>query len=388
MKEKIVLVDGAHVSDTLIEMCIRNDISVYANGKIEQDIRRRNKNVKLVERKTAEEICKNAVIYSTAESMLPIILKNANQNLKFLVEIFKDKILFRKTLSRLPEYKEFFFSETCTEKPELQKNRMVVLKPAIGFFSIGVRICQSKNIGKILSKATREATKAAKTYPASVLRADKWLVEEYIDGREFATDVYFDRNGEIVVNAVYLHPFKDENDTRDLVYYSNRKIFNEQKTSIRIFLEKLADTLSLRGKIRNFPLHMEYRIKNGVLYPIEINPWRFAGFGLGDLPITWGLNQYERFFGLNKKNAEPEENMNYAFILCRNPPRMQDPKLYGVDHEMYKKFLNRKNIFVEQYTELDHCKFGVASVANCKSKSEEELLSLLDYDTSPFYIKK
>ncbi|GEM_PF-1806991 len=382
--ENLVLVDGAYLSTILLETCVKNNIPVHIHNKeLENLAKQYTPNVRIVDENEAKTIAKKAnAIYTTAESMLPLAIKEeCIQNIK----IFKDKVLFRKTLSSLPEYKDFFFREVDSNEllnfePSLEKS---VIKPAIGFFSIGVKVCSKDDFTEQSEKALEEVRNASATYPSTVIRNDKWIIEEYIEGKEFAADVYFDNNGDVVVNAIYSHPFKDEKDTRDVLYYSNTKIMKEQGILVREFLKKLSGLLPY--KLRNFPLHMEYRIRNNTLYPIEINPWRFGGFGLSDLPAVWGLNQYERFFGIKSSvKVNMKEDVDYAFILCRNPSDMK-PGRYTVDHEGYKKTLNELEISVQQYTPFDHHRFGVSSVTNCEAYNEKSMMSLLEYDTAPHY---
>ena len=49
--------------------------------------------------------------------------------------------------------------------------------------------------------------------------------------------------------------------------------------------------------IRNFPVHMEVRVKeDGTIIPIEVNPMRFAGWCTTDVAkYAWGINTYEYF---------------------------------------------------------------------------------------------
>ncbi|VVC03386.1 ATP-grasp domain protein [Candidatus Bilamarchaeum dharawalense] len=377
----IVLVDGAFVSDILVETCVKYEIPIYAaNKQLKTKIRSHGRAT--ISIKQAKKVFKNGErAYTSAESVLPIVHSK-------IVDVFKNKFLFRTILSSFPEYRDFFFRELSKEElANFQPSKKVVLKPSRGFFSLGVRVCLPENFNENAKGAVKEVENATKTYPSATLKEDKWIVEEYITGKEFAVDAYFDKQGNPVVNAVYYHPFSDEMDTRDLLYYSNKRIMKEQVPKVKLFLTRLRDAVSSSSRISNFPLHMEYRIRNGVVYPIEINPWRFGGFGLSDLPAVWGLNQYERFFGLKtNEKAEMKDGINYAFILCRNPVNLSDNQRYQIDHEGYRKMLKDLEIEVKQYHKFDYKKFGVASVANCEAFNERKMVSLLKYDTSPHYL--
>lgn len=384
---KLVLIDGAFVSDILIETCRKYKIPVYvANQQLKTKLCSSGCSELLIKPPT-EVLSNTGRIYTSAESLLPVLLENS-EAYSGIVDIFKNKFLFRTKLSLFPEYRHFFFRELDKKNlPGFQPSKKVVLKPSRGFFSLGVRVCTYANFNKNAKEAIAEVESATRIYPHATLKDDKWVIEEYILGKEFAVDAYFDKSGEPVINAVYYHPFSDETDTRDLLYYTNKKIMNEQVPKVKLFLTRLSRVISPSLKIKNFPLHMEYRLKGGIIYPIEVNPWRFGGFGLSDLPATWGLNQYERFFGLGSmKHAEMKAGLSYAFILCRNPLDLDASIDYHVDHEGYQKMLTDLGISVKQYHTFDYKKFGVASVANCEAINEKKMLGLLNYDTSPHYV--
>jgi ATP-grasp domain len=46
-----------------------------------------------------------------------------------------------------------------------------------------------------------------------------------------------------------------------------------------------------------FPIHAELKLMKGELFPIEFNPMRFGGLGLGDLSYyAFGINPYKYYF--------------------------------------------------------------------------------------------
>ncbi|MFH1056648.1 MAG: ATP-grasp domain-containing protein [Candidatus Micrarchaeota archaeon] len=384
---RLVLVDGAFASPVLMESCAKNGIPVFA-ASAKAEAAARKAGCMLVSREEASGLAKDSVVYTTAESMLPIALSGKSERVSREVEVFHDKSLFRRALAKLPEYENFFFKELAAEELlDFRPQGNVVLKPSVGFFSFGVKPADETNFQAVAKASLAEVSRFARAYPESVLRGSKWVVEEEIKGNEFATDAFFDSEGNVRVNAVYRHPFRDENDTRDLLYYTNEKIMREQSGPVKSLLERICTGAKLN--LKNLPVHMEYRLRNGVLYPIEVNPWRFAGMGLEDLPVLWGLNQYEEFFGI-RQECKPalKEGENYAFILCRNPEGMQNPENYSVDHVGYRRMLESIGVSVKQYQELDHARFGVGSMANCIAGNEKKMLGLLSYDTSPHYVRK
>jgi hypothetical protein len=47
-------------------------------------------------------------------------------------------------------------------------------------------------------------------------------------------------------------------------------------------------------------MHVEFKMRNGKLFPIEFNPLRFGGTGFPDLAYySYGINPYTSFFNDN-----------------------------------------------------------------------------------------
>jgi len=57
-------------------------------------------------------------------------------------------------------------------------------------------------------------------------------------------------------------------------------------------------SLQKRGiNLKNFPVHAEFKVIGTRLIPIEINLYRFGGYGLADmLHHACGINPYETYF--------------------------------------------------------------------------------------------
>ena len=59
---------------------------------------------------------------------------------------------------------------------------------------------------------------AAMMYPNHVVNSTKFLIEEMIEGEEYAVDAYFDRDGEPVILNIFQHPFLNSKDVSDRIY--------------------------------------------------------------------------------------------------------------------------------------------------------------------------
>ena len=91
-----------------------------------------------------------------------------------------------------------------------------ILKPAVGFFSLGVyRINNADDWQAAKAAIAEESSRWSEQYPQSVVDGDDWLLEEYIEGDEFAVDVYLDQNGRAVICNNLHHAFVSADDGRD-----------------------------------------------------------------------------------------------------------------------------------------------------------------------------
>lgn len=248
-----------------------------------------------------------------------------------LVGIFKNKVEFRSILRDLyPNffYKEIPFEELDTYKLPIQGK--YILKPSIGYASVGVYQVTSSNWLNALKKV--KADIATNEYSPSIVDLGNWIVEEYIEGDEYAVDAYYNSIGQPVVMNIFHHPFVDDQDLSDKVYYTSKEIVSSRLETVTKFLKLLGDKLH----IRNFPLHLEVRIGSSGLYPIEVNALRFAGMGAGDLAhYAYGINIYKTFFleldvDWDSILSNVDDSM-YGF-LCIIPNRSRD----SIDRDEYK----------------------------------------------------
>ena len=114
----------------------------------------------------------------------------------------KDKVRFRRMLSTI--YPDFFFRAASLE--ELKKTdpaslkMPLILKPAVGFFSVGVYTIQTaEDWGKAIADIETQSKDWKSQFPDSVVGADIFILEQYISGEEYALDVYFDETGDPVI---------------------------------------------------------------------------------------------------------------------------------------------------------------------------------------------
>ena len=75
---------------------------------------------------------------------------------------------------------------------------------------------------------------------------------------------------------------------------------------------------------RNFPAHVELRVDNGQILPIEFNPMRFAGLCTTDMAaFAFGLNTAETYLDGGRPDFDSllagREGKTYSMILLNRP---------------------------------------------------------------------
>ncbi|MDZ7806174.1 MAG: ATP-grasp domain-containing protein [Gracilimonas sp.] len=280
------------------------------------------------------------MFYTNSENSIDWIEKNLQKTkLPDIIDLFKDKVRFRRFLSDL--YPNYFFEEIkINDLLEVDTSGYpfpVVLKPKVGFFSVGVhKINSVEEWNEKVRKVENEIEKVNKLYPASVLNAGSFIVEQYVEGDEYAFDAYFNSSGEPVIMNIFKHFFTNEDDVGDRVYLTSGEIISEKLKSFTEFLEQLGNSADLK----NFPLHVEVRItKDGKLFPIEINPMRFGGWctTADSTYFSYGFNPIEYFFNQQKPDWKTilrgRENKLYSIVVLDNTTGYEPEEIKSFDYD-------------------------------------------------------
>ena len=238
-------------------------------------------------------------IYTTSENSYHWISKHLYfSDISEKIELFKNKYKFRELTKSI--FPNLYFREIPTKdlkRIEFDKISLpFILKPITGFFSIGVyKVSSYSEWVKTMDLITEEIAPTKNLYPECVLNTNSFIIEEYIDGEEFAIDAYYNSIGEPVILGIFKHIFSSDNSVSQRVYCSSKEVIESNLEEFTNFLEKIGDL----AKIKNFPLHIELRRNsNGILLPIEVNPIRFAGWcTTADLSfLAYGFNPYLYFY--------------------------------------------------------------------------------------------
>lgn len=237
-------------------------------------------------------------VYTSSENALPWVARHLDFTpLPELATLFKDKVRFRETLS--PLYPGLWFRAVKSDELDAVDPAgipfPVILKPAVGFFSLGVVTVPSRDDWPEAVRTMRaRLDRARQLYPEDVLGTRTLILEQWVPGREVAADAYFDGDGEPVILGIWAHAFASDADTSDRVYTTSRNVMAEYLEPFRSWLAELG---RLTGA-RDMPVHVELRQgDDGALTPIEVNPLRFGGWcTTGDAGRhAWGFSPYLAF---------------------------------------------------------------------------------------------
>lgn len=283
-------------------------------------------------------------------------------------------------------YPDFFYKE-ITEKDleEIDFKTLkvpFVLKPSIGFLSLGVyTIYEKKDLEAAILDIKHNREENQNKFPKSVMDNSKFIIEQYIAGTEYAIDAYYNDNGNAVILNILTHKFSSPNDVSDRVYYTSKEIIETFKYRFETFLNKANEFLELK----NIPIHVEVRVEGDKIYPIEFNPMRFAGLSSTDVAYyAYGIRTIEYFL----QNIEPDfkeilkgkEEKLYSLILLDKPDKTIPCSKFNYD-KLYDYFENILELRKIDNPSLDV--FGFIFTETSKG-NEKELDYILSSDLYEF----
>jgi len=233
-----------------------------------------------------------------------------------------------------------------------------VIKPNVGFFSLGVH--------KVNSAADWDAVKAAikaevnerdETYPDEVLNTKSFIIEEIIEGEEFAFDAYFDETGAPIILDIYHHIFSSADDVGDRMYCTSAKIINANLADFSNWLGEIGNLVDMR----NFPVHVEVRRTDKGIVPIEVNPLRFGGWcTTADLTAAaYGFNPYVYY--LENKRPDWDEILStragktYSMVILDNVTEHKNAEIASFDYDALLKRLEKPL----ELRKLNHKKYPI-----------------------------
>ncbi len=386
----MIIIEKPYASEFLIDTVVQNDWKVLENDAI-RDADIEEGALELVPSEAAKNYYltqEYPLIYANSENAISWVLQNLpDSNLSNYIRFCKDKAAFREALSEM--YPDFYFKSV--ELEELKKMSAedvkfpVVLKPAVGFLSFGVHtVKDAKEWKEVIDKLDKEMRMAAFMYPSHVVSSAKFIIEEMIEGEEFAVDAYYDRDGEPVILNIFQHPFNNSKDVSDRIYLMSTGIMIKYMAKFGLLLREIGHLKN----IKNFPMHIELRVtKDDKIIPIEINPVRFAGWCTTDVAkYAWGINVYECFFNQQRPdwntilaNAGKEV---YYFSMAEVPSGQDRGKIQGFEYERF--LANYSNVL--EVRRINFKENPLFAIVFGSTKSKDEVVKILSLKTSDYIL--
>lgn len=332
---------------------------------------------------------KNPLIYTTSENAIGWISENLTfTDLPDKIELFKNKFKFRELTQSL--FSGFYFKKVHVEdldKIEFSELPLpFIIKPTVGFFSMGVyKVSDSKEWLTTIDLIKTEMEQIKDLYPAEVLDASSFIIEQCIEGDEFAVDAYFNELGEPVILSILHHTFSSDTDVSDRVYTTSKNIIEKNIEEFTEFVRKIGQL----AVVKNFPVHIELRKnKNGNILPIEVNPMRFGGWcTTADITFqAFGFNPYLYYYKQKKPNwfelLKGKEKKLYSIIVLDNSTGLDADRIVSFN---YEKLLNAFEKPME-LRKIDFQRYPVFGFLFTETREDnfDELKRVLDSDLTEF----
>jgi len=299
-------------------------------------------------------------------------------------KLLKDKGQLREILSSIyPSY--FYKVVSISELFELPVETIpfpVVVKPTFGYSSVGVyKVKSAAEWEETLQQLHVDLVLSKDQLNQSVINSDNILIEEWIQGEEYAIDGYYDENGNPVILNMFKRLFKDEYDISDRIYYTSKKVVQEIYESTISFMMKLKELVPFK----NYPIHFEIKKDKDKVMPIEINPVRFAGAGTTDLGFhAYGNNVYKQYFnGISPDWDSIIEEMDdavYSFCCAEIPLTISSSLVEKIEHDRFKEQFEH----ILEYREIQAANDRTFAILFFKSHSLEENHRILQLDLSEY----
>lgn len=386
------ILDKPYVSETLLETTRTERLPVIQTESARQWLSSDYSNwVSESEAVLAFNSTPEPKLYSNSENAIDWIEQHlASSKLLEKIGHFKNKTEFRVlTKALFPDLLFQEFSRTELFNLDISNwQRPFILKPSIGFFSLGVyKIIDDHDWHTALASIKSLSTQQA--YPESVLNHQKWLIESCIEGEEFAIDAYFDEVGEVVVLGLYHHVFSSDSDVSDRVYTTSVELYETYLHKFSQLIQSIGELTNLR----NFPVHVELRVSEaGEIIPIEINPLRFGGWcTTADMTqMAFNINPYLMYI----KGKRPDwpsafknkHDLAYHLVVLDNSSRYEIDEIESFNYELLEQDFS----YVMALRKVDFKQYNVFGFVfvETNEKTVDEINHILVSDLEPYIIPK
>lgn len=385
-------VDEPYISDLFRQTVRDNDIPVV-NTQAAQKLALLPGTNLISEEQAVEKVraSDSLLFYSTSENSIGWIAKNlAFSSLPKKIEQFKNKARFRELTRSLSP--DFFFKEVGIDELKLIKIDQIpmpfIIKPNVGFFSMGVhKVSNGEEWLQAIDAINAQIDHMDSLYPDEVLNTGSFIIEQCIEGDEFAVDAYFNATGEPIILNILHHTFSSESDVSDRVYTTSKEIIERNLDEFTAFVGKiglLTDTIS-------FPVHIELRRgKDGTLLPIEVNPMRFGGWcSTPDLAFAaYGMNPYLYYYTQQKPNwtelLNGKEGKLFSVVVLDNSTGKSAAEIAAFDFEKLVACFEKPL----ELRKIDYKKYPVFAFLFTETRQDnfDELKYILNSDLNEFVI--
>lgn len=299
-------------------------------------------------------------LYTTSENSISWISKALYfSELPGKIDLFKDKFKFRELTKSL--FPDFYYKKIKVEELKTLNLSEIpvpfIIKPTVGFFSMGVyKVSNHQEWLKTIQLIDVEIKQLENLYPEEVLDTDSFIIEQIIQGEEFAIDAYFNVEGEGVIVGIFQHVFSSDADVSDRVYITSKNIIEENLDEFSNFINSIG---KLSG-VKNFPVHVELRRDDGgKILPIEVNPMRFGGWcTTADVTyLAYGFNPYQYYYSSLKPDwstlLKVKQGKVFSIIVLDNSTGIEADDILSFDYESlvscFEKPLELRKINYKKY---------------------------------------
>lgn len=382
----IAILDKSLISALLEDALVTCGVSVLKVGRVSFS---REEEISFVDEDQCASQRANGLvpnIYMVSESVLPFVYKYLPQRPLEITRTFKNKHEFRKATSLL--YPSFHFkSIKLSDAGPVQTDDLrfpLIIKPSIGFASVGIStIKNTEELKSTLVKLKKECGHLQVTYQEHVVSLDEFLIEDYIAGDEYAVDAYFDSDGNPIILNILKHPFTNDGDVGDRVYFTSKNIIADCHEPVLRELKAVGEIFNLK----KYQMHIEFRVQNGRFIPIEINPLRFTGLCSTDIAYyAYGINTHEYFFKELKPDWEKilkSCDERYYCISCGDIPHSVD--LRTIKNVRYDAFIKLFSTVFE-LRKFDHRSIHIFAEAFTATNDYGEIERFLKMDLSNYVV--
>lgn len=387
----MIILDKPYVSELLQSTLEKNQFPVVESG-FPADLLPMKNQLNLVSSDEAVALSRednNTLFYSNSENSIAWIEQNLQHTaLPEKIRLFKNKIAFRELIRDI--YPDYYFrgiAYNALDTLDIKEVKLpCIIKPAIGFFSMGVyKIDTAEEWPGVLSSIHAEIEKNRALYPTEVYNPTDFIIEECIQGDEYAVDVYFDEESRPVILNIMEHVFSSGKDVSDRLYFTSKRVIKKQMTRIEAFLKQLGE----RAGVKNFPSHIEVRIdEQGVVIPIEVNPMRFGGW-CSSSDMAWyafGINEYEYFFNRKKPDweqiLEQKDEDTHCILILDNSTGVEGEQIASFNYEQLMDGF-REPLSMRRANFKEYPVFGLLFVKS-ESENSDEVRNILKSNLREF----